>query len=121
MTGDVACIAGKCIDIRRDKLKRGLPIRACRKKAQTAHRPGFRWFVKTAHIEYKRALALADSCLVRTWVEELGRTDVKVGFQILRKTTGKLCCDGWFAYAMINLQTGRAEVIPDWIVAKYAV
>ena len=82
---------------------------------------GFGWFVKTAHIEYKRALALGDSCLVRTWVDELGRTDVKVCFQILRKATGKLCCDGWFEYTMIKLQTGRAEVIPDWIVAKYSV
>ena len=82
---------------------------------------GFGWFVKTAHVEYKRALFLGDSCLVRTWVDELGRTDVKVCFQILRKATGKLCCDGWFEYTMVNLQTGRAEVIPDWIVTKYAV
>ena len=82
---------------------------------------GFGWFVKTAHVEYKLALALGDSFIVRTWVEEIVRTDVKVCFQILRKATGKLSCDGWFDYTMINLDTGRMETIPDWIAAKYAV
>src|SRR5438093_12563035 len=36
---------------------------------------GFGWFVKTAHIEYKRALAWGDSCVVRTGGAELGRRD----------------------------------------------
>ncbi len=27
----------------------------------------------------------------------------------------------YFHYTMINLKTGRAEVIPGWIVQKYAV
>jgi YbgC/YbaW family acyl-CoA thioester hydrolase len=82
---------------------------------------GFAWFVKTAHVEYKRALGLGDWFLVRTWVEDIARADVKVCFQILRKTTGKLCSDGWFDYTLVNLQTGRMEIIPDWIAAKYAV
>lgn len=82
---------------------------------------GLGWFVKTAHVEYKRALALGDSFLVRTWVEDIARTDVKVGFQILRKGTGKLCCDGWFDYTLIDLATGRAEPVSAEILAKYAV
>ena len=82
---------------------------------------GFGWFVKTAHVEYKRALGLGEHFIVRTWVEEMFRTGVKVRFEILRQRNGKLCCDGWFDYTMVNLQTGRAEVIPDWIVAKYSV
>jgi len=46
---------------------------------------------------------------------------VKVQFEILKKETGKLVCDGHFHYTMVSLKTGRAETIPDWIVAKYSV
>lgn len=82
---------------------------------------GFGWVVRTARLEFKRALGLGEKFLVRTWVEDIGRTDVKVGFEILRHGNGKLCCDGAFGYTMVSLKTGRAEVIPDWIIAKYAV
>jgi len=82
---------------------------------------GWGWFVKVAHMEYKRALVLGDSFIVRTWVEDIAHTDVKVCFQILRKRTGKLCCDGWFDYALIHLGSGRAEPVPSGVIAKYIV
>ena len=82
---------------------------------------GFGWFVKTAHVEYKRPLRLGDHFLVRTWVEDLFRTGVKVNFELVRKANGKLCCDGYFEYTMVNLNTGRAETIPEGIRSKYAV
>jgi acyl-CoA thioester hydrolase len=82
---------------------------------------GFGWFVKSAHLDYKRPLLIGDSFIVRTWVDEIARSEVKVCFEIIRKATGKLCCDGWFGYTMVNLRTGRAETIPDWIIAKYSV
>ena len=82
---------------------------------------GFGWFVRTAHVEYKRALGLGEHFIVRTWVAEMLKHSVKVQFEILKKKTGKLACDGYFDYTMVNLKTGRAEIIPDWIVAKYSV
>lgn len=82
---------------------------------------GFGWVVRTAHVDYKRPLGMGDSILVRTQVQEIGGTDVRVGFEIIRKSTGKLAADGYFVYTMINLQTNRAETIPDWIVAKYSI
>ena len=82
---------------------------------------GFGWFVRTAHVEFKRPLGLGEHFIVRTWVEEIFKKGVKVQFEIFRKRTGKLACDGYFNYAMINLESGRAEIIPDWIVAKYSV
>src|SRR6266567_5169865 len=39
---------------------------------------GFGWFVRTAHVEYKRPLVLGEQIVVRTWVEEMLRTGVKV-------------------------------------------
>jgi len=82
---------------------------------------GFGWFVKTAHVEYKRPLLLGETILVRTWVEDMFRTGVKVNFEIVKKANSKLSSDGYFEYTMVNLQTGRAEAIPDWIAVKYAV
>jgi acyl-CoA thioester hydrolase len=79
------------------------------------------WVVKTAHVEYKRALRLGDSFVVRTWVENIARTDVTVHFEMFRGSNGKLCCEGYFAYTMVSLKTGRAEVIPEAIIERYAI
>ncbi len=82
---------------------------------------GFGWVVRTAHLEYKRPLGLGDRLVVRTWIEEVVRDGVLVKFEILKASNGKRCCDGHFHYTMINLKTGRAEVIPPWIVDKYSI
>ena len=82
---------------------------------------GFGWFVRTAHLDYKRPLGLGERFVVRTWVAEVFKDGVKVQFEILKLPNGKLACDGHFHYTMINLKTARAGTIPDWIVAKYSV
>jgi YbgC/YbaW family acyl-CoA thioester hydrolase len=82
---------------------------------------GLGWFVRAFHIEYKRPLSLGDWFVVTTWVDEIGGDSVKVGFQITRKSTGKLMSDGYGRYTLVSLATGRAEEIPDWIIAKYSV
>ena len=82
---------------------------------------GFGWVVRSARIDYKRALGLGESFTVRTWVEQILKDGVLVRFEIFRGTNRKLCCDGEIHYTMISLKTGRAETIPDWIVEKYAI
>ena len=84
-------------------------------------RAGFGWYVRTGHLEFKRPLGIGEQFLVRTWIEEMVKDGVLVKFEIVKKQTGKLCCDGHFHYTMVNLKTGRAETIPDWIVAKYSI
>jgi acyl-CoA thioester hydrolase/thioesterase-3 len=82
---------------------------------------GYGWVIRTAHLDYQRPLRLGERFVVRTWVEELLAEGVRVDFEILKRANGKLVCSGHFHYTMVNLQTGRAESIPDWIIAKYAV
>ena len=82
---------------------------------------GFGWYIRTAHIEYKRSLGLGEYFIVRTWIEEMLKDGVKVKFEIVNKKTCKLVCDGHFHYTMVSLKTGRAETIPDSIVAKYSI
>ena len=82
---------------------------------------GFSWVVRTSFIEFKRPLGLGDSMVVRTWIEEIRSDGAKVRFEIVKKGNGKISCDGFFEYAMINVKTGRAEKVPDWIIEKYSI
>src|SRR5579862_6587646 len=51
---------------------------------------GYAWFVRTAHVDYKRPLGLGEWFTVRTWVEEILKESVRVRFEVLKKTNGKL-------------------------------
>ena len=82
---------------------------------------GHGWVVNTAHVEYKRPLGLGDKIIVRTWIEQVVKDGVHVRFEIFKKNNNKLSCDGYVHYTMVSLKTGRAEVIPEWIVSKYSV
>ena len=84
-------------------------------------RRGYAWFVRSAHLEYKRPLGLEEQFMVKTWVDEIGKDSIKVAFEIVKVPSGKLCADGNFGCTMVNAETGRAETIPDWIVAKYSI
>lgn len=57
---------------------------------------GFGWFVRTAHVEYKRPLGLGELFKVRTRVAEVFKDGVKVEFTILKQKNDKLVSDGWF-------------------------
>lgn len=82
---------------------------------------GFSWFVKIAHIEHKRQLVLGDSAIVRTQVEKIEGRTCTVAFSILKQANQKLVAEGWCEYAMITIQTGRATIIPEDIIAAYSI
>jgi YbgC/YbaW family acyl-CoA thioester hydrolase len=82
---------------------------------------GFAWFVREAHIEYKRPLRMGEWFIVRTWVEEMLKDGVRIKFEIYKKANRKLAADGYCLYTMVNSATGRAEKIPDFIAEKYAI
>ena len=82
---------------------------------------GFGWFVRTSHIEYKRALKMGDAFVVTTWIDEMLEDSVRVQFEISKKPNNKLAADGYCVYTLVSLQMGRAQKIPDAIIAKYSV
>ena len=82
---------------------------------------GLGWYVRDFQIEYKRSLGLGDRFRVRTWIHDFFRTGVRVRFEILRLPDEKLACRGESRYTLISLQTSRPQVIPDWVMDKYAV
>ena len=82
---------------------------------------GLGWFVQTAHLEYKRQLGLAERFTVKTWVQEILPTGVRVDFEIWKKETRKLSCNGYFTYTLIDLATRRAVSIPQDVLEKYSI
>ncbi|MFA6469546.1 MAG: acyl-CoA thioesterase [Bacteroidota bacterium] len=84
-------------------------------------RRGLGWVVSTCHVHYKRPLLLGDTAIVKTAIKEFGTSSAKVGFEILRKESGKLSADGYFDYTLINLQSGRAEKLPVDVIQKYNI
>jgi acyl-CoA thioesterase FadM len=82
---------------------------------------GLGWWVEIAHLEYKRALGLGEQFIVRTWVQEILPNGVRVDFEILKKTTRKVSCSGYFQYALIDLNAKRATPIPADVLEKYSV
>ena len=82
---------------------------------------GLGWYVRVAHVEFKRPLALGDLIVVETWIDEFFKDGVVVKFEIVRKATNKLACDGYFHYTMVSLKTGRAEAIPESIAQRYSI
>ena len=82
---------------------------------------GLGWVIRTALLDFKRSLRLGDRFVVRTWIQEIFKDGVQVDFEILKSANRKRCCDGHVHYTMIRLDNRKAEKIPDWIIAKYAV
>lgn len=84
-------------------------------------RLGFGWVVQSVTINFKRPLLLGDTIIVRTRIEEMLENGVKVHFEIVRKESMKLASDGVFHYTMINIKTGRSELIPQFIIDRYTI
>ena len=82
-------------------------------------RNGWNWYQIAFHIEFKRALTLADTAIVETWLDSFEKTDVKVGFRVFRKEPRKLAAEGYFISTLIDVQTGRALVIPESVIQHY--
>lgn len=82
---------------------------------------GFGWVVRTAHVDYKRALTMGDYFTVKTGIETINDKGCRVAFTLTNKASGKVCCDGYFDYVMIDMQTGRGVKIPEDIVEHYGI
>jgi len=80
---------------------------------------GWNWYQKEFHIEFKRAVTLADRVLVRTWIDSFEKSDVKVGFQMFKKEPNKLAADGYFVSSLIDVKTGKAIPIPGSVIEHY--
>jgi YbgC/YbaW family acyl-CoA thioester hydrolase len=82
---------------------------------------GLMWVVNACFVEFKRPLVLGDAMVVRTGIASVGTTGARVQFEIVKKSSGKLSASGYFDYTLVKRATGRAEKIPEDIIAKYSI
>jgi acyl-CoA thioester hydrolase/thioesterase-3 len=82
---------------------------------------GYGWYLAATQMNFRRALGLGDSFVVRTWIEKFSLIGLRVQFEIDRRADGKRSCDGWCDYVMISVETTRPARIPDWILQKYSI
>ncbi len=80
---------------------------------------GFGWLVRSVYMDYKRALKMSDYFLVRTGIKTIDAKKCKVSFEIISKATGKISCDGWFDFVLIDLKTGKGVLIPQDVIEHY--
>lgn len=82
---------------------------------------GFGWVVRSAYVDYKRPLGLGDRFSVTTGIDTINEKGCKVKFEIKNLKSGKVSCDGWFDYVMIDINTGRSVKVSEEIILKYSI
>ncbi|MBB5353015.1 acyl-CoA thioester hydrolase/thioesterase-3 [Haloferula luteola] len=82
---------------------------------------GLSWFVRTAHIEHLRPLAMGQWMTVETRIGNIGRRGVRVDFEIHREVDGRLCAEGYFDYQLVSRDSGRPVTLPEDIVEQYSL
>lgn len=82
---------------------------------------GLSWVVSSCTVQFKRPLVLGDVAIVKTGIVGLGTSSGKVGFEIIRKATGKLAADGVFEYTLVDITTGRAAPLTEEIITRYSI
>jgi len=82
---------------------------------------GFGWLVRGVHMDFKRPLKMSDYFLVRTGIDTIDEKKCRVNFEILSKATNKTCCDGWFDFVLIDMQTGKGVAIPKDVLEHYSL
>ena len=82
---------------------------------------GFGWVVRSAFVEYKRPLGLGDIFTVQTGIETINSKGCRVKFEIKINKTGKIACDGWFDYVMINITDGKSVKVSDQMISNYSI
>ncbi|MXV15503.1 acyl-CoA thioesterase [Hufsiella ginkgonis] len=82
---------------------------------------GYGWVVKTAHVDYKRPMSMGDEFIVETGIENMSGKGCRVQFNITIKKTGKIACDGWFDYVLIDIKSGRSMPVTEEMIGRYSI
>ncbi len=82
---------------------------------------GYSWATKSTYLEFNQPIFLGETIVVRTWIEEIRKKSVKVGFQILKKKSKEIAAQGEAVYVLVNAKSGKPESIPDEIRKKYSI
>ena len=79
------------------------------------------WVASSMHINYKRALQLGDTALIKTQVESFNGAQVNVNFWLHNKKSNKLAAEGNGVFTLLNIDNGRPTRIPKKILDNYSI
>ena len=79
------------------------------------------WFVRRYDITYKTPIEMGDTVIVRTWVADVSKMSVDIGFEMVSKKTAKQATRGVARYVLVDASTGRPARIPQEAVEKYSI
>lgn len=82
---------------------------------------GYGWVVRTAHVDYKRALTMGKEFTVETGIESMNAKGCRVSFEIRIKETNKVACDGWFDYVLIDIKTGKSAMVTQKMIDQFSI
>jgi acyl-CoA thioester hydrolase/thioesterase-3 len=82
---------------------------------------GYNWVASNMNINYKRALLLGNTAIVKTQLDSFNGAQVRANFWIYNKATNKLIADGYGNFTLINLKNLRPTRIPQEIIDKYSI
>ncbi len=82
---------------------------------------GFGWVVRTAHVDFKRALVMGDTIKVRTGILTINEKGCRVQFEIENIRTKKIASDGWFDYVLIDISTGKGSKVNAEMIKAYSI
>ena len=81
---------------------------------------GYSWATRSTTIKYKKPLFMAETVTVRTWIKDIKKMTVEVGFQFL-KNSGHIAAEGHSVFFLLNTKKGKPEAIPEDIIQKYSI
>jgi acyl-CoA thioester hydrolase len=78
---------------------------------------GFHTPVVQAHADYKASARYDDEVVVRVWASKVGRSSVRLDYEVTKLPGKELLCTGHTVHVLIG-EDGRAKAIPADIRAK---
>jgi acyl-CoA thioesterase FadM len=81
---------------------------------------GYSWATRSTTINYKRPLFMDETVTVRTWIKEIKRMKVEVGFQFL-KSSGDTAAEGHSVFFLLDTKKEKPVAIPEDIIQKYSI
>jgi len=82
---------------------------------------GFSFVARKYELQYKMPLMIGDTAVVKTWVMDMGRLHVDVGFSIESAGTGSVAARGGARFVLIDSRVKKAVPIPRNIRERYSI
>ncbi len=75
---------------------------------------GYKLPVVEAWAKYREEVKYDDLIHVRVWVEEIKRASIRINYEVINTTTGKIATEGYTWHVLVGTDM-KAKTIPDFL------